>query len=83
MVLSSFCSLFRGRLVEFKKTDPLPKPSPWPSQVGRSLSLKACLAIKKQNGCQEKYAKSYLAEIAKKTAAHWVVNRLTFAGHSC
>jgi hypothetical protein len=37
-----------------KKTDPLPKPCSWPSQVGHSLSLKACLAIKNQNGCQEK-----------------------------
>jgi hypothetical protein len=82
MVLSSF-SHFRGRLFKFKKTDPLPKPSPWPSQVGHSLSLKACLATKKQNGCQEKNSKSYLAEIAKKTAAPWVVNRLTFVGHLC
>jgi hypothetical protein len=26
---------------------------------------------------------SYLAEIAKKTAASWAANRLTFTGHSC
>ena len=29
-----------------KKTDPLSKPCSWPSQVGHSLSLKACLAIR-------------------------------------
>jgi hypothetical protein len=50
----------------YKKTDPLPKPRSWPSRVGHSLSLKACLAIRIRKWCQENISLPYITEIAKK-----------------
>jgi hypothetical protein len=81
MILSSFLPPVVGMSYS-KKNDPLPKPSSWPSRVGYSPRLKASLAIKKQNGCQEKNAKSYLAGIVKKwpnPEGDWI----DFTGHSC